>query len=304
MCLVFNYDLKGQIMIYIVGHKGRLGSQLIQMGCRPLHINITDQNIKINLSEERDIIINCASKTDVDRCEHDQIYYWDAVEVNGYGIRNLAENNTPKTRWKGKILHISTDYVFAGKRGPYSEDYFKEDDVPTRKMSYAVTKFMGELYAKEYENIHIIRTTGLYGGVSLRNNFLNMILDNYNNGVDNIYVTNELHGNQTYIPHFAEALIACTRIENLPKILHIASKDVISRYEFAFMIAEVYGLDGSKIIPVKNDQVPGWIAKRPVKGGLKVKAAEKLGLPLYSISQGLEASKNEYLRQHNHSVLQ
>lgn len=297
-------------MIYITGYRGRLGSQLISMGCRPLEVDVSREDLLIDLSPENDIIVNCAAKTDVDRCEHDQDYYWKAVEVNGYGTRNLADGwkRGVKTeehpdRQSGKIIHISTDYVFGGKNGPYSESFELDTDVPTRRMSYAVTKFMGELYAKLYDCVYIVRTTGLYGGVSPKNNFLNMILDNFSNGVEPIYVTNELRSNQTYVPHFAEALLAYCQ-SDMREIIHIASKEVISRYEFAFMIAEVFGLDGSKIIPCRNDEVMGWLAERPKKAGLKTNLASLLGLPIYSIIDGLKEAKRVYAFKHNYSLLQ
>ena len=267
--------------IGIIGYKGRLGSQLVHMGCEPIEYDITSN---ISLEGEWDIVINCAAKTNVDACERDTKYYWQAVEVNGYGVERLANN------YKGKIIHISTDYVFSGKRGPYDEKYWKEDDFATRQMGYGVTKFLGELNAKSFENVYIVRTTGLYGGVSGRDDFLNMILDAYDVDLE-VQVTKNLFGNQTYIPHLAEALIMYAESKQKPKILHIASRDVISRYEFALMIASVYGLDKSKLIPVRSEQVPGWLAERPKKGGLKVKLAEKLGLPIYTVLEGLEASK-------------
>lgn len=274
--------------IGIIGPHGRLGSQLVHMGCDPIEYDITG---KEPLYGNWDVIINCAAKTKVDLCETDKDYYWKAIDVNGYGTNNLANI------WLGKkIIHISTDYVFGGKRGPYSENYFQEDDLPTKKMSYGVTKFVGEQFIKQYEHVQIIRTTGLYGGVSGKSDFVNLILDTFNIGTGEIEVSKDLLGNQTYIPHLAEALIKCTDSKvypNLPHTLHIASKEVVSRYEFALMIASVFGLDKTKIKPVKSEKVPGWIAERPKHGGLKVKLAEKLGLPIYTIMEGLEAYKNE-----------
>lgn len=273
--------------IGIIGPHGRLGSQLVHMGCEPIEYDILSNE---SLDGDWDVIINCAAKTKVDLCETDQKYYWEAVRVNGYGIDKLAAN------WEKPIIHISTDYVFGGKRGPYSESSSREDDLPTPKMSYGVTKFMGEQFAKLYNNVYIVRTTGLYGGVSARSDFLNLILDTFYIGTGEIEVAKDLLGNQTYIPHLAEALIVCAeRLQNanFPHILHVASKEVISRYEFALMIASVFNFDKSRITPVKSEKVPGWIAERPKHGGLKVKLAQKLGLPIYTIMEGLEAYKDE-----------
>lgn len=268
--------------IGILGYQGRLGSQLVHMGCEPIDYDITS---KKKLGGNWDVVINCAAITDVDWCE-DQKNYWKAIEVNAYGVRDLAES------YSGEIIHISTDYVFSGKRGPYSENYNKSDDLPTNRMAYSLSKWVGEQFAKEHEHVKIIRTTGLYGGVSKQHDFVKMILTSYKTNLPAIQVSKDLRGNQTYIPHLAEALIMYAETKQKPKVLHIASKEVISRYEFALMIASVFDLDKEKIKPVKSEQIPMWIAERPKKGGLKVSLAEKLGLPIYTILEGLEAYKS------------
>ena len=106
-----------------------------------------------------------------------------------------------------------------------------------------------------------------------------------------LQVTNSLRGNQTYVPHLAEALIDCANTD-LPRLLHIGSKEVVSRYEFAVMIANVFGYDSKLVIPVRNKEVPGWVAPRPIKGGLKVNLAEKNKVPIYKIMDGLKDYKD------------
>lgn len=272
--------------IGVTGYKGRLGSQLVNAGCEPIDYDVTSQK---EFDWDGDVIINCAAKTDVDACANEN-YYLNAIKVNADGIRNLGD------RFNRSIIHISTDYVFGGKRGAYSEtSKFREDDLPTTRMSYGITKFAGEMLANDYDNIYIVRTTGLYGGKHSKEDFLSMVLKSFRESNDDLLIASDLNGNQTYIPHLVEALIQYADLKNKPKVIHIASKEVISRYEFALMIASVYDLDKSRIKLVKSKNVPGWIEDRPLKGGLKVRLAEKLGLPIYSILDGLKASKGAQL---------
>jgi dTDP-4-dehydrorhamnose reductase len=77
----------------------------------------------------------------------------------------------------------------------------------------------------------------------------------------------------------------------LPKYLHIASKDIVTRYEFALMLASVFGFDKKRLVPVKASEL-NWLAERPKNGGLKVDLAKKYGLHLYSILDGLQEYKN------------
>jgi dTDP-4-dehydrorhamnose reductase len=269
--------------IYVTGHKGRLGSQLVSIGCDPLDIDITHPDIGI---EHDAVIINCAAKTDVDACDVLQDYYNLAIQANVYGPSRLATFYS-----SNRIFHISTDYVFGGRKGPYSEDFKYEKDTLKKPVAgYAFTKFVGEAMVSLHENVRIIRTTGLYGGSSDRKGFVDLVVSELRTG-NEVRVTKELRGNQTYIPHLVSALVVCAERKDIPKVLHIASEEVVSRYEFSLLIASVFGLDKSLLVPVLNEGVPGWIAKRPTKGGLKVALAKKLDLPIYHIKEGLEDLK-------------
>ena len=96
------------------------------------YLDICDRvNLKelINLNEP-DIIINLAALTNVDFCEKNSDL---AREINTNGVRNICD------AFKGKIVHLSTDYVFDGKKGPYVE----EDEVSPLSV-YGKTKLIIE----------------------------------------------------------------------------------------------------------------------------------------------------------------
>jgi dTDP-4-dehydrorhamnose reductase len=56
------------------------------------------------------------------------------------------------------LIHISTDYVFDGKKGLY-----KEEDLPNPINYYGLTKLLGETYALSYDDSLVIRTSGVLG---------------------------------------------------------------------------------------------------------------------------------------------
>ena len=102
--------------IAVTGYKGRLGNELINQGCIPLDCDITRPiTIKKAIGQVcPDVIIHCAAKTDVDGCEqHKDI----AFKVNAEGTNNLRECFPG-----GKIIYISTDYIFDGTAGVYKEN--------------------------------------------------------------------------------------------------------------------------------------------------------------------------------------
>lgn len=276
--------------IAITGHLGRLGSELVaHWGCVPLSLNanvecdICEPDEILNLVDviRPDVIINCAAITQVDACEDDETLD-KAVKTNFWGVEYLAAT-FPK-----RIIHISTDYVFDGKNGPYSEK--AEYDSPVN--SYGWTKWLGEV---AITNPHIngnvvVRTTGLYGRSTDHDDFVKGVWNALSNDRE-FLAAKDLRGNQTYIPHFAEALIYVAnnpdKFKGIP-ILHVASDEIITRYEFALMVATVFGLDKSLVMPCSSKDILGWIAKRPIYGGLKVGLAKKLGVPIYKILDGLK----------------
>lgn len=277
--------------VAVTGYSGRLGFELARLGCVPFKANITS---KIEIEKEinrlqPDVIINCAAKTKVDECETKKGFD-DALAINFRGATNIQDV------FSGLLIQMSTDYVFDCTKGPYDEKYKELSPIN----DYGFSKFGAEAGLKSWvfdtQNIVIVRTTGLYGGSAGSFDFASTLISTLEEG-KTIKVTNELHGNQTYVPHLAEALMKLTTFDfskSNVEIIHIASEEVVTRFSFALMIADVFNLDKNLIVPCKNKDVPGWTAKRPTLGGLKVDKAKKMGLPIYSIADGLKEYLNWY----------
>jgi len=104
--------------------------------------------------------------------------------------------------------------------------------------------------------------------------------------------------NATYVPHLAKALMELVDISDPPKIVNIASKEVLSRYEFAKKIAQKFGHDQSYLIPTTmKDSDDVFEAARPKNAGLKTDLAEKIGLSIYSVIDGLESFRYKWMSQ-------
>ena len=273
--------------IGITGPNGRLGSQLVLMGGVPMTCDITDiEDISMSVDMLKpDVIINCAAFTNVDACETDDGWK-SAVKVNLRGVEYL------RRVYEGRLIHISTDYVFNGRSGPYAETYKEYDPVNM----YGSSKLGGETVLLNPEDKSketcIVRTTGLYGATLSRNDLANMIIERLSEG-RYLTMTSELMGNQTYIPHLAEAIMKLAEMEWKHKIVHIGSDEVISRYDFSILIASVFGLDKSLISYCRNKDVLGWVAQRPKKGGLKTNVAKRLRLPIYTVLDGLRRFRDD-----------
>jgi len=272
--------------VVVTGELGRLGSELVQQGCTPFGcVDISKEELVTQCFENTkpEVLINCAGFTLVDYAEQDNIYQGQVIPANVTGPIRLAWACQDR---KIPFIHLSSDYVFGDDEGPYKEVQFDLDVNTAPGGAYASSKLSAEIVLQEFSGVTIVRTTGLYG--TRKDDFVGHTIRELREG-RKLDVTKELHGNQTYIPHLAEALIKLAQLENKPQLIHLASREVITRYEFALMIASVFGYDKMLINPVKNNQVPGWKAKRPTKAGLKIKLADRLGLPIYTILEGLKA---------------
>lgn len=252
--------------IGVLGSQGRLGSALVSdFGYFPISVDVTDINAlaKAIHKSEVDVVVNCAAYTDVDGCEKDTKK---AYNVNFRGAANLARC------YKKPIIHISTDYIFNGKKGNYSEKA-----VADPLGYYGLTKLGAEQaiewYSKDYT---IVRTTILFGSQK-KGDFIQGILRQLDEGKP-FTVTTAFKGNPTYVRHLAREIDQLIHLPERPPIINLASSSILSRYELALMIADLAQKDKSLISPVATYS---GIAERPKNAGLNTKLASSLGIDIY-----------------------
>ena len=272
--------------VLITGANGQLGSEI-----RELAVNYSKLDLFFRNSHELDIcsfealqnfiidhkinvVINCAAYTAVDKAEEDAEI---AERVNSMGVSNLV-NALAKVN--GKLIHISTDYVFDGDHDmPY-----KESDPVSPIGVYGKTKRAGEL-AVINSNIDaiVIRTSWLYS--SYGNNFVKTIL-RLGNEKKSINVIVDQRGTPTYAKDLAKTCLdilcgeSSANINNNGKIYHFSNEGVTSWYDFAISIIELGG-EKCKVKPIQTKDYP-TLAKRPqysVLNKSKIKTAFKIKIP-------------------------
>ncbi|UCB52013.1 MAG: SDR family oxidoreductase [Candidatus Zixiibacteriota bacterium] len=143
------------------------------------------------------VIINAASYTDVDRCEIHQTEAW---AVNVGAVKNLVKVCLER---KIKLIHLSTDHIFDGEKGPYSED-----DPPNPVNFYGKTKLESEGVIKQSGiDSLIVRTNVLYGfGERVKKNFLLWLLEKFSAGEKLKIVTDQLN-NPTLADNLSECIL-------------------------------------------------------------------------------------------------
>jgi dTDP-4-dehydrorhamnose reductase len=268
-----------KLKIAVTGHRGRLGTELIKLGGLPLEADIThrDQVLKAVNRLNPDVIINCAGMTDVDRCEEsDSIIQ--AYQINTFGVANLISG------FGGKLVQLSTDYIFDGKNGPY-----KETDRACPISTYGFSKHFAEYQLRNLPKSLIIRTTILYGGHSqtTKSDFVRTVRGMLKAG-KLVKCPDSLIGNPTHVQHLAVGILDAIH-KNICGVLNVAGLDRLSRYELAQRVAIEFGFDASQVV---RGEIYGS-AKRPVSAGFVLTKARELGIPLFDLASGLKLLHGE-----------
>jgi len=226
------------------------------------------------------LIINAASYTDVDGCEIHQSEAW---AVNVGAVKNLVK---VCREHRIRLIHFSTDYIFDGENGPYSED-----DPPSPVNFYGKTKLESENVIRQSDiDSLIVRTNVLYGfGEKVNQNFLLWLLERLS-AADKIQVVTDQFNNPTLADNLSECMLEMVE-RNLSGILHVGGAEYLSRYDFALKVADRFGFDKANISPIKTEMLRQK-AKRPLRGGLKTeKARSALETKLLNVEEGLDRAQ-------------
>ena len=225
-----------------------------------------------------DILINLAAMTNVDACELNPKL---AGEINVAGLQHICDS------FKGKIIHLSTDYVFDGTSGPY-----KEDDPLNPISVYGKTKLASEhiLLEKDIKNL-VIRGNVLYDySPHTSASFLNWVVSSLK-GNQEIKVVEDQFNNPTWTRSMSD-IIELSIENDLEGIIHWGDSVHISRFEFAKLIAKKFSLNESLIKPVLTSEL-NQPARRPLQSGL---STEKLVNMLDIIPPSIDDCLDEIIK--------
>lgn len=229
-----------------------------------------------------DYIINAAAFTNVDLSESERELAW---KINVKGVEYLAE---AARVIDSHLIHISTDYIFDGKKGPYSEN-----DIPNPLGYYGRTKLASEnaLKISGCKN-SILRTNVLYGTAKFsRPDFVKWVVDSLR-AKKQIRIVDDQINNPTFIDDLVQGINKVIE-QRKEGIYNIGGKEFLSRYDFTLLIADFFDLDRSLIVKIKTEEL-NQPARRPLKSGLiTIKAQSELGYKPSLITQTLERMKVE-----------
>lgn len=237
---------------------------------------------EIAMKELPSVIINCAAMTDVDGCEIDKESAWSSnVTLVEHALRAAKAVDA-------HCIHFSTDYIFDGRQGPYSEN-----DTPNPINYYGKTKLAAEnICLSSGVDFTILRTNVVYGHSTYRHgDFVQWVISKLDMGKP-FRVVDDQFGNPTFTDDIALAVTKVIQKKRLG-IYNVAGKDYCHRVDFAKAIASVFSYDPTLIDTISSDAL-GQKAPRPMRAGLiNLKAETDLQMKFCSMSAGVTTYRHQ-----------
>jgi dTDP-4-dehydrorhamnose reductase len=256
----------GAVGTDVVAVLSMYGEDVVACDRKALDVTSAESVQEVLDREEPDIVVNCAAYTAVDAAEDDEET---AFLVNADGPDLLA-------RWcvdrGARIVHVSTDYVFAGRAStPYDED------TPVAPRSaYGRSKAAGErAVLSSGADAFVVRTAWIYGGVG--GNFVKTMAKLATER-ETVSVVDDQVGAPTWSLHLARGLVALGASNAPPGIYHCTSAGEASWFVFARAVFAELGLDPARVEPTTTAAFPRP-APRPAYSVLSDRRWRAAGLP-------------------------
>jgi len=275
------------LKVAVIGSQGQLGSDIVHaLGSHDV-VGLTHEDIEVMHRESceqlarhsPDVVINTAAYHRVDECEENPKK---AFAVNAIGAKNVCE---VCGEIGARVVFISTDYVFNGKKGePYTEK-----DRPHPVNTYGISKLAGEMYTRLAPQHYVFRVASLFGvrGASGKGgNFVETIVKKANAG-EPLTVVDDTVMSPTFTKDAATAIVEVLERQLPSGVYHTTNTGYCSWFEFAHSIVELVGADVS-VLPIKSESL-SQRAKRPPFSALKSEALASNGLKMRHWKQALRA---------------
>ncbi len=304
--------------ILITGSNGLLGQKLVQQlkndksvfliatarGENRIPDNEDYEYCSMDLSNEEDVkkvigkykpdtIIHTAAMTNVDACELNQdeckLMNIDAVRFITNAVKNIKNSD-----FNPHLIHLSTDFIFDGTKGPLNEN-----ELPNPLSYYAWSKLEAEQIITESDLLWSIARTVLVYGVIPRSSRSNVVLWVKSSLEQNkkINVVTDQFRTPTLAEDLAQGCILIAK-KKAKGIFNISGPDFMSIFELAQRVANFWKLDKNLIQPSTSEGINQPAKRPPITGFIIEKAKTQLDYQPHSFEEGL-ALINDQLNKEN-----
>lgn len=230
---------------------------------------------------EFDLVIHSAAITSPDDCEKDPDH---ARKVNLDATDQIARSLPDKTF----LAYISTDLVFDGKKGNYSEQ-----DEPKPVNYYGETKLAAEEAVRNRSNSAVFRVAKLYSAEGpFRASFESWMRDRFIRGQE-IPLFQDQFRTPLFVGDAARALECLLEKKAEKNLYHLGGPRRVSRLEFGQTFAGIFGYDTSLIKPTRASDL-GLVARGQDCSLDSTRFCEEFGFKRSSLEAGFLKMKDEF----------
>ncbi len=229
-------------------------------------------------------VIHTAAMTQVDDCENQKNL---CIDLNVNATLYLAEATAQKDAF---FVHLSTDFIFDGKDGPYTEEA-----KPNPLSFYGESKLFSEKVLQYTPKLRyaVARTVLVYGIAEemSRSNIILWVRKSLSEG-KTIQVVND----QWRTPTLAEDLaMGCYLLAKNEKtgVFNISGKDMLTPYDMAVATADFFGLDKDLIVETDGSKFTQTAPRPPKTGFVLDKAMREINYQPHSFVEGLQILREQ-----------
>lgn len=289
--------------VLVTGASGFLGTKVMKLlrknfslvgvckerkvpGLHSLNIANKKNVVALLQKEKPDVVLHIAAMTDVDKCEVEKEEAW---QVNVAGTKNVLEGCKAV---EAKMVYISTDFVFDGKKGDY-----KETDKPNPMNYYGKTKLEAEKLVQASGVSWLIgRVQVLYGYNEGRTerSFVAWLYQSLKEGKETFVVDDQIC-TPTLIDDAAVALKILIQ-KKREGVYHISTADKIIRYAMALQLAKAFGFDTGLIHPISSGELAkkiGQKAQRPMDTSYNTEKLKREGILMHGFREGVRIMQKQ-----------
>ena len=226
-----------------------------------------------------DAVVHLAAMADVGTAEREPVA---ATAVNVTATSEIARLCA---QHESRLVFVSTEYVFDGRRG-----FYREDDDPNPTTHYGRTKLEGEREVERLaSNLCTVRTSIVYGWPAPgRRNFVPWLVERLRAG-QTYEGSTEVLRTPVYVGYLVNGIARLAEGDQ-QGIQHIAGSDWVSMYDFALAVAEGFGLDPSLVVPVSSSDSQGAHDRLGLDS---TRTMQRLGLPHHGLAEGIAAMRTD-----------
>lgn len=243
-----------------------------------MDITNKEQVMEVIQNIKPDCIINTAAMTNVDECESKKEA---CLDLNVHAVQYLVD---AANAVNAHFIHLSTDFIFDGKNGPY-----KEEAIPNPLSFYGESKWKGEKIVQEQcATWSIARTVLVYGLVHDMSRS-NIVL--WAKGALEEKKEINVVDDQYRTPTLAEDLAnGVYLIENSKSegVFNISGKDFMNIYELVERVAKHFNLSMENVSKIKSDTLNQAAKRPPVTGFDLTKSRNILGYVPHTFEEGIQ----------------